>query len=138
MINVDMLEDCVLVEQIESENDASAGGIILPDKINERPIMAKVLAVGPGVKLETGNRFPMTLHQGDTVAFPRKSGDHFLIDGRALIVIPERYVLMRIIPENHSAALIDTPENRAKMENINDGDIVMIDGEGNIVMKEEK
>ena len=97
MVNVDMLEDCVLVEQIESENDASAGGIILPDKINERPIMAKVLAVGPGVKLETGNRFPMTLRQNDIVAFPRKSGDHFLIDGRALIVIPERYVLFRIV-----------------------------------------
>lgn len=100
MLNVDMLEDCILVEQIESENDASAGGIILPDKINERPIMAKVLAVGPGVKLETGDRFPMTLHQGDTVAFPRKSGDHFLIDGRELIVIPEKYILMRILEEN--------------------------------------
>lgn len=96
MFNVDMLEDCVLVEKVESENDASAGGILLPDKVNERPVMAKVLAVGPGVKLETGNRFPMTLNVGDTVLFPRKSGDHFLIDGKELIVIPERYILIRV------------------------------------------
>lgn len=90
------LEDCVLVEKIESENDASAGGIILPDKINERPVVAKVLAVGPGVKMDDGNRYPMMLKEGDTVVFPRKSGDYLLIDGKELIVLPERYILLRI------------------------------------------
>lgn len=95
-MDYEMLEDCVLVEKVESENDASAGGILLPDKVNERPVLAKVLAVGPGVKMDDGGRYPMMLKEGDTVAFPRKSGDHFLIDGRELIVIPERYILLRI------------------------------------------
>jgi chaperonin GroES len=90
------IEDCVVVEQIESKNDMSDGGIILPDKINQRPIMAKVLAVGPGVKMDDGSRYPMMLKVGDIVAFPRKSGDHLLLDSKELIIIPERYVLVRI------------------------------------------
>jgi chaperonin GroES len=98
-MNYEPLEDCVLVEKIESENDKSGGGILLPDKINERPIMAEVLAVGPGVKMDDGGRYPMMLCEGDTVVFPRKSGDHLLIDGKELIVIPERYILMRVLPE---------------------------------------
>ncbi|GAF80438.1 unnamed protein product [marine sediment metagenome] len=98
-MNYEPLEDCVLVEKIESENDASAGGIILPDKINERPTVAKVLAVGPGMKMDDGGRFPMTLKEGDTVVFPRKTGDHLLIDGKELLVIPERYILMRVLSD---------------------------------------
>ena len=92
----EMLEDCVLVEKVETANDKSGGGILLPDVINERPIIAKVIAVGPGVKLESGRRFPMTLEAGDTVAFPRKSGDRLLIDGREFICIPERYILIKL------------------------------------------
>lgn len=90
------IEDCVVVEQIESKNDTSDGGIILPDKVNQRPIIAKVLAVGLGVKMDDGSRYPMMLKVGDTVAFPRKSGDRLLLDGRELIIIPEKYILLRI------------------------------------------
>ena len=96
-MNYECLEDCVLVEQTESENDISDGGIILPDKINQRPIIAKVLAVGPGRPLEDGSRYPMVLNVDDTVVFPKKSGDKLLIDGRTLIVIPERYCLLKIV-----------------------------------------
>ena len=147
-MNFEPLEDCVLVEKIESENDASAGGIILPDKVNERPVMAKVLAVGPGVKLETGNRFPMTLHKGDTVLFPRKSGDCFLIDGRELICIPERYILLKIVesdknssgipsPRSGNKLVKNTPENHFKLKKYDDGAFVPIDSNGNIIEKRE-
>jgi chaperonin GroES len=140
-MNYEPLEDCVLVEKTESENDMSPGGIALPDSVNERPVMAKVLAVGPGVKLETGDRFPMTLNVGDTVLFPRKSGDHFLIDGKELIVIPERYILIRVAnKEEHSGPpydLSDTVENRRKLEMYADGELVPTDGIGNIIEKKE-
>ena len=91
-----MLEDNVLLEPILSDSDKSNGGIILPDKLKTRPIIAKVLAVGCGQKLEDGSRFPMMLNVNDVVAVPQKSGDKMHIDGQELLVVPERYILMRL------------------------------------------
>jgi chaperonin GroES len=92
-----MLEDCVLVDPITGgDGSTSSGGIALPDQMKNRPIKGTVLAVGPGMKLESGKRFPMTLKGGEIVAFPRKSGDVIYLDGQEFIVIPERYVLMVI------------------------------------------
>ena len=90
-----MLEDNVLLEPIMA-NDVSKGGIVLPDKVATRPIIAEVLAVGPGMKMDDGSRFPMSLKVGDIIAVPAKSGDKLYLDGRELLVVPERYILMRL------------------------------------------
>jgi len=88
------LEDIVLVLPIDSQGEKTDGGIIVPGKMKERPITGTVIAVGEGVKMEDGNRFPMSLCVGDIVVFPAKSGDVLYLDGQTFIAIPERYVLL--------------------------------------------
>src|SRR5881397_3349057 len=49
------LEDRVVIQQIEAE-EKTAGGIVLPDTAKEKPQRGRVLAVGPGKMLDSGER----------------------------------------------------------------------------------
>ena len=49
------LDDRVVVEPLEAE-ETTAGGIVLPDTAKEKPQRGKVVAVGPGKLLDSGNR----------------------------------------------------------------------------------
>src|SRR4051794_24539295 len=49
------LDDRVVIEQIEAE-EKTAGGIVLPDTAKEKPQRGRVLAVGPGRLLDSGER----------------------------------------------------------------------------------
>jgi len=91
-----MLDDCVLVDPITGGGDASQGGILMPEKMGKRPIKGVILAVGPGQKMDDGSRYPLDVKVGSIVVFPAKSGDELYLDGRVLICIPERYILMVI------------------------------------------
>ena len=51
------LNDRIVVERLEAE-DKTAGGIYLPDAAKEKPKTGKVVAVGQGKLLDTGERFP--------------------------------------------------------------------------------
>ena len=150
-----MLEDSVLILPLSVTDEKSTGGIALPSHMAERPVTGTVMAVGPGMKLESGERFPSDLKVDSIVVFPKKSGDKIHLDGIDYIVIPERYILLVVSepdeeevyesPDNEPGTIIDefanmkdTPENRAKMEMYQDGEVVSIDGDGNIIPKEEK
>lgn len=64
------LHDWVLV--LRAEPDArTPGGIIIPDDAQERPQRGEVLAVGPGLRLENGERAPVDVKPGDVVLFPK-------------------------------------------------------------------
>jgi len=55
-INIQPLADYVVAQQEEAETK-TASGIYLPDKAQEKPKIAKVLAVGKDVKqVKTGDR----------------------------------------------------------------------------------
>jgi chaperonin GroES len=49
------LEDRIVVKPQEAETK-TAGGIVLPDTAKEKPLMGKVVAVGPGKMLDSGKR----------------------------------------------------------------------------------
>lgn len=49
------LDDRVVVEPVEAE-ETTAGGIVLPDTAKEKPQRGKVVAVGPGRLLDSGER----------------------------------------------------------------------------------
>ena len=91
-----MLEDSVLILPLSVTDEKSTGGIALPSHMAERPVTGTVMAIGPGMKLESGERFPSDLKEGSIVVFPKKSGDKIHLDGHDFIVIPERYILMVI------------------------------------------
>jgi chaperonin GroES len=86
------LEDRVLVKQSEAE-DVTAGGIVLPDTAKEKPQRGKVVAVGPGKLLDSGERGQMGLKKGDEVFYGKYAGTEVEIEGDSYMILRESDVL---------------------------------------------
>jgi chaperonin GroES len=90
------LGDKLLVRKLASE-DRTAGGIVLPDIAKKKPERGKVIAVGPGKKLEDGQVVPCTVKVGQTVLFDPFAGCDIRVAGEELLILPEPNVLAIII-----------------------------------------
>ena len=97
------LHDRVLVKRVEQEQK-SAGGIIIPDTVQEKPMEGKVIAVGSGIKAEDGKVTPLDVKAGDRVLFGKWSGTEIKIDGDDLLIIKESDIL----------GIIDTTQSKKK------------------------
>jgi len=60
------LHDRVLLERLE-EAGRTEGGVIIPDTAQEKPIAARVVAVGPGAIGKGEKLLPMSVKIGDRV-----------------------------------------------------------------------
>ena len=95
------LGDKVLVERVEAESK-TAGGIVLPDTAEkEKPVRAKVIAVGPGKKNDKGELQPMSVKIGDVVLFKKYGPDELGLEGKKYLVGDEDDIL-GIIEEQFS------------------------------------
>ena len=90
------LEDRVVIQQIEAE-EKTAGGIVLPDTAKEKPQRGKVLAVGPGKLLDSGERAPIGVSEGDEVLFGKYSGTEIKVDGEEIKILRETDILAKIV-----------------------------------------
>ena len=86
------LHDRVVVRRIE-EDKKTAGGIIIPDTVKEKPMRGEVVAVGPGVRDESGKINAPDVKAGDTVLFGKWSGTEVKIDGDELLIMKESDIL---------------------------------------------
>jgi chaperonin GroES len=86
------LQDRILVKRIEAE-EKTPGGIIIPDTAKEKPVEGEVLAVGPGVRDETGTLRPLDIKVGDRVLFGKWAGTEVLIDGEDRLILKESDIL---------------------------------------------
>lgn len=86
------LNDRILLERLEAEQK-TAGGILIPDNAKEKPVEAKVVAVGNGKILENGHRQPMSIQVGDKVIFGKWSGSEVKIGGKDYLLVKEDEVL---------------------------------------------
>lgn len=75
------LDDRVVVEPSEAE-ERTAGGIVLPDAAREKPQRGKVIAVGPGKLMDSGNRGQLSVAVGDTVIYGKYSGTEIEVEGK--------------------------------------------------------
>jgi chaperonin GroES len=89
------LEDRIVVKRYESE-EKSDGGIFLPDSAQEKPQRGKVVAVGQGKVLDSGERSTMSLKVGDKVLFGKYSGTDVKIDDDEYVIMRESEVLAKI------------------------------------------
>ena len=96
MAKIRPLEDRVVIQQIEAEEKTS-GGIVLPDTAKEKPQRGKVLAVGPGKMLDSGERSPIALKEGDEVLFGKYSGTDIKVDGDEVKILRETDILAKIL-----------------------------------------
>ena len=86
------LHDRVIVRR-EEEERTSAGGIVIPDTATEKPIRGKVVAVGNGKALDSGDVRPLDVKKGDTVLFGKYSGTEVKVDGEDLLVMREEDIM---------------------------------------------
>lgn len=86
------LEDRVLVKPIEAETK-TASGIYLPETAKEKPVKGKVIATGPGKRLENGKRANPSVRVGDTVVYGRYAGTEVEIKGDKHLILRENELL---------------------------------------------
>jgi chaperonin GroES len=86
------LGDRIVVEPGEAE-EVTQGGIVLPDTAKKRPREGKVLAVGPGKLLDSGERAPMEISVGDVVVYSEYGGTEIKIGGTDYVILDESSVL---------------------------------------------
>ena len=80
------LHDRVLVRRLEAE-EKTAGGIIIPDTVQEKPSEGEVVTTGPGARNEKGDIVPLDIHPGDRILFGKWSGTEVKVDGEDLIIM---------------------------------------------------
>jgi len=86
------LHDRVVVERLDSD-EKTAGGIIIPDSAQEKPMQGKILATGSGARDETGKIQPLDVKEGDTILFGKWSGTEVKIDGKDLLIMKESDIM---------------------------------------------
>jgi chaperonin GroES len=86
------LHDRVLVRRIDAD-EKTAGGIIIPDTVKEKPQRGEIIAVGSGARNENGERVPLDVKAGDEVLFGKWSGTEVKIDGEDLLIMKESDIL---------------------------------------------
>jgi chaperonin GroES len=86
------LHDRILVQRVKEE-EKTKGGIIIPDTAKEKPIEAKVVAVGTGRILDSGEVRPLAVKTGDLVLFGKYGGTEVKIDGEEHLILREDDIL---------------------------------------------
>ena len=88
MMKLRPLHDRVVVKRLDEERK-SAGGIVIPDNVAEKPDQGKVIAVGNGKILEDGKIRPLDVKVGDRILFGKYSGSTVKIEGTEYLVMRE-------------------------------------------------
>jgi len=91
-MNFRPLHDRVLVKRLDGE-EKSAGGVIIPDTAQEKPMEGKVVSVGPGMPSEDGKLVPLDVKAGDRILFGKWSGTEIKVDGDELLIMKESDIM---------------------------------------------
>ncbi len=91
-MNFKPLHDRVLVKRLEGE-EKTAGGIIIPDSAQEKPMEGEVIATGTGARNEKGDVIPMDVKAGDKILFGKWSGTEIKLNGEEFLVMKESDIM---------------------------------------------
>jgi len=95
-INLRPLDDRVVVRPSDAE-EVTAGGIVLPDAAQEKPQRGKIVAVGAGRLLDSGNRGELSVGVGDEVIYGKYGGSDIEVDGEELKILRESDILAKVL-----------------------------------------
>lgn len=90
MANIRPLHDRVIIQRVEEQK--TAGGILIPETVGDKPQRGKVVAAGPG-KYENGNLRKLDVKVGDEVLFGKYSGTEIKVGGKDLLVMREEDIM---------------------------------------------
>ena len=86
------LHDRVLVKRLDSDTK-TAGGIIIPDTAQEKPMEGKVVSVGPGIRGDDDKMHKLDVKKGDRILFGKWSGTEVRVDGDDLLIMKESDIM---------------------------------------------
>ena len=93
--NIRPLQDRIVVRPLEAE-EKTAGGILLPDTAQEKPMQGEVVAVGPGKFVESkGDRVPPPLKHGDRVIYGKWAGTEVRVEGEEYKILEAKDILAK-------------------------------------------
>ena len=92
-MNIRPLYDRIVVKRLDTQDEKTASGLIIPDSAKEKPQEGEVVAVGKGKRLEDGKVVPLDVQVGDRILFGKYSGSEIKIDGEELLIMREDEVL---------------------------------------------
>ena len=96
-MNFKPLHDRVLVRRVESDQK-TAGGIIIPDTAQEKPMEGEVLETGSGARDEVGKLVPLDVKIGDKILFGKWSGTEVKMNGEDYLIMKESDIMGIITP----------------------------------------
>ena len=85
------LGDRVVIKNMEAE-ETTKGGIILTAAAKEKPLMAEVIAVGPGGIVD-GKEVTMQVKVGEKVIYSKYAGTEVKMDGVDYIIVKQSDIL---------------------------------------------
>ena len=91
-MNIRPLGDRIVVKPLEAQ-EKTKGGIVLPDTAKEKPQEGKVMAVGKGKVLESGQTQTLEVKVGDKILYGKYSGSEISQDGEDLLIMREEDVV---------------------------------------------
>jgi len=95
-LRIQPLSDKIVVKVMEVTEEKTKSGLYVPDTAKEKPQEGEVLAVGPGVMNEQGERLPMSVAVGDRVIFSKYAGTEIKLDGEEYLIMAERDILAKL------------------------------------------
>jgi chaperonin GroES len=87
------LHDRILVKRVETEEEETRGGIVIPDTAKEKPQEGEVVAVGDGKVLDSGQKVAMSVKAGDRILFGKYAGTEVKLDDEEYLILREDEVL---------------------------------------------
>ena len=91
-VGIKPLGDRVLIKRIETAEEIK-GGIIIPDSAKEKPLEAKVIALGTGKTDKDGKSVAFDVKVGDTVLIGKYAGTEVKVGDAAYIILREEEIL---------------------------------------------
>ena len=76
----------VLAQRLE-QAETMKGGIMLPESAKKKQETARVVAVGPGKKLDDGTVLPMPVAVGDVILMDKYAGQEVSIDDEEFLIL---------------------------------------------------
>jgi chaperonin GroES len=84
--------DRLLIKRVEAEQ-TTQGGIVIPDSAKEKPKEGEVIRLGEGRLLDSGDRVPFQVKEGDRVLFTSYAGNEVKISGQEYLIMSEDDIL---------------------------------------------
>lgn len=91
-VKVRPLGEKILVQRVAAESQTKSG-IYLPESAKEKPQEAKVIALGDGKILDSGERAPFQVKKGDTILLGKWGGTEINFNDDEYLIITEDDVL---------------------------------------------